>query len=547
MGYAIDTDECIDGVLPFTGIEGRGALALGGLCRFVQLVEDAHDDFRQSRGVGDWAETLQGIVRQLFGEEYQEELIELNGLVGELAESISPFHAGEVEFQVIREWFTQSARESRSSTGFLRGQLTFCSMLPMRSIPFRVVCLIGLCDGVFPRNEVHDTFDLMGSDFRPGDRSPRADDRYQFLEALLAARAHLYLSYIGQSIRTNETIPPSVVLTEFLEVLDHGYGAKNIVVRHPLHPFSRKYFQDDGDGKLFSYDHYCCGTAEILRRGEQPAAVWWQGALTAAIDRILLADLLRFYRNPQKYFIRDCLDIRLDIGEELPDDRELFEVSGLDKYYVEEEMVHSELTGKGKPADILKKMRTGGLWPLGTSGRLAFAAKRSEVAGFVERVRGQQMGGRLANLHENGVMLLRFGPLRGRDLLAGWIHHLVLSRLMPSAKTRIVALDRIVGFGDGADGPGLETLLGHFDRGSRAPSPFFVEPAFIYAGQQAGGRSRIPPVDKARQELTRRLEHGYEPEWQLLLGGGGDETLPVVEFERLCREIMCPIWKAANG
>ncbi len=181
-------------------------------------------------------------------------LVELQAIVAELSETISPFHSGEVGFKVIREWFNQSAKESRSSSGFLRGQLTFCSMLPMRSIPFKVVCLVGLNDGVFPKNDNHDTFDLMGTDFRPGDRSPRADDRYQFLEALLAARSHLYLSYIGQSIRTNEVIPPSVVVTEFLEVLENGYGAKDIVVRHPLHPFSKKYFVMKAKQKLFSYE-----------------------------------------------------------------------------------------------------------------------------------------------------------------------------------------------------------------------------------------------------------------------------------------------------
>ncbi len=100
--------------------------------------------------------------------------------------------------------------------------------------------------------------------FQIGDRSPRADDRYQFMEALLAARTHLYLSYIGQSIRTNEVIPPSVVVTEFLEVLESGYGAKDIVVRHPLHPFSKKYFAEGGERRLFSYNSYSCRTVETL-------------------------------------------------------------------------------------------------------------------------------------------------------------------------------------------------------------------------------------------------------------------------------------------
>jgi exodeoxyribonuclease V gamma subunit len=563
MGYAIDVDEYIDGVLPFADIEGRGALALGGLCRFVELVESAHDDFLQNRPLDDWSKLLHKIVQQLFGEENEQELVELRAFIAELSDSIGPFHAGEVSYKVIREWLTQSAKERRSSTGFLRGQLTFCSMLPMRSIPFQVVCLIGLCDGVFPKNDSHDTFDLMATDFRPGDRSPRGDDRYQFLEALLAARSHLYLSYIGQSIRTNELIPPSVVVTEFLEVLDNGYGVQDIVVRHPLHPFSRKYFRVENDAHLFSYNDHACITAKILQQGPRPAVPWWQGQRTDKRETIAFADLLRFYINPQKYFVRDCLGIRLDTGEELPEDREIFAVSGLGQYYVEEEMVRAALSGK--TTDLLKRMQTAGIWPLGTSGQLAFAEKQVEVTRFIDKVNEPQMGkkcvdipfdltagnyrlfGTLGNLYENGIMLLRFGRLRGRDLLAGWIHHLVLRSLRSSAQTRIVAVDGTIAFDGPAAGPELATLLAYFDAGCRAPSPFFVEPALSYARQAANDRARTLPLEKALQELARRLDNGYEPEWQLLLGGSWEDEPLLIEFERLCQEIMCPIWEVADA
>ena len=409
MGYAIEAEEFVDGVLPFVDIEGRGAYALGGLCRFIEVVEDARQAFSKKRSVAKWSKTLQDIVEKLFGEEYEQELVELRLIVAELAESISLFHSAEVDFGVICEWFKQSSKESRSSTGFLRGQLTFCSMLPMRSIPFKVVCLIGLNDGVFPKNDNHDTFDLMGVDFRPGDRSPRTDDRYQFMEAMLAARSHLYLSYIGQSIRTNESIPPSVVVTEFLEVLETGYGVKDIVVRHPLHPFSRKYFEEGKDERLFSYNSYYCRTAETLQRGAQPPTEWWQGELDREIHKVLFCDLLSFYTNPQKFFVKDCLGIRLDSGRDLPEERELFEVSGLDKYHVEEAMIRSGLTGN--LADLFQKIQTRGQWPLGTSGQLAFKEKQIGVEAFIGKIQGLQMGARRADMKLD---------LAGRQLSSPW-------------------------------------------------------------------------------------------------------------------------------
>ncbi len=565
MGYAIDSDEFVDGVLPFGDIEGRGAYALGGLCQFVELVERAQSDFQQNRPVRDWSELLQQIVQQLFGEEYEQELVELRSLVGELAGPLSLFHSGEVGFTVIREWFNQSAKESRSSTGFLRGQLTFCSMLPMRSIPFKVVCLIGLCDGVFPKTDRYDTFDLMGTNFRRGDRSPRADDRYQFLEALLAARSLFYLSYIGQSIKTNEEIPPSVVVTEFLEVLENGYGVGDIVVRHPLHPFSSRYFKQQIDRKIFSYDNYYCKTAVALQQQEQPATAWWQGQLDDKNDKVVFGDLLRFYRNPQKFFINECLGIRLDAGEDLPDDREMFTVAGLDKYAVEEEMVNLQLAGKA--IDICKKLQSRGQWPLGTSGELVFIEKRRSIEEFIVRVRAQQMGekcsdlpfdlaigdyrlfGTLTNIHEKGVVLVRFGKLRGRDLLAGWLHHLVLTYLQPSAETKIVAEESVVTFRGGdvsQSRPGLESLLDCFTQGCRAPSLLYVEPAFVYARQLANPKARTPPIEKARELFAQFLEKGYEPEWQLLLGVQERDVILGDQFEQLCQEIMCPVWGAAD-
>jgi exodeoxyribonuclease V gamma subunit len=158
----------------------------------------------------------------------------------------------------------------------------------------------------------------------------------------------------------------------------------------------------------------------------------------------------------------------------------------------------------------------------------------------------------LSNLYDNGIMLIRFGKLRGRDLLSGWIHHLVLSRLKPLAKTRIVAMDCIVGFGGSAGSgtlPDLDILLTHFDQGCRAPSQFFVEPAFAYAEQLANTRARTSPLDKALQTLQARLENGYEPEWKLLLGNGGasaQDAIVIPEFERFCQEIMFPVWSAVD-
>ncbi len=335
MGYAIDSEEFVDGVLPFSDIEGGDAEILGGLCQFIDIIDRTRIYFMSDHNLDGWSGVLLDAMEELFGESDHKDFVELQRILSEPTAHYSIFHDGNVNFDVIFEWFKSLIQECRSSSGFLRGRLTFCSMLPMRSVPFRVVCLLGLNDGIFPKNDNRSTFDLMGQEFRPGDRSARDDDRYQFLEAILAARSNLYLSYMGQSIRTNEAVPPSVVLTELLDVLAGGYGVEGVVVAHPLHPFNKGYFDGRKEKSLFSYNNYHCRTAERLQKGIAPSDPWWQGELEGEIEEVNFNDLLNFYRNPQGWFVGNCLGVDLAKEQDLPEERELFDLAGLEKYKVE--------------------------------------------------------------------------------------------------------------------------------------------------------------------------------------------------------------------
>ena len=244
----------------------------------------------------------------------------------------------------------------------------------------------------------------------------------------------------------------------------------------------------------------------------------------------------------------------------------MFAVTGLDKYAVEEEMLRLALAGKKN--DTCRKIQTRGKWPLGISGELSFSEKQQDIDQFIARVQAQEMGEKLAglpldlvidgcrlvgtlnNVYEKGVMLVRYGKLRGRDLLSGWLHHLVLNRLQPLPETRIVAEDTIVCFNGTVCSemqPSLDYLLDCYAKGCRAPSPLYVEPGFAYAKQQASARALVPPIVKARQSYTDSLEKGYELEWQLLAGDQEVEEIIGAEFAQFCGEIMGPIWSAADA
>ncbi len=563
LGYAMYHEKEVVGILPYGDIEGGTAQALGGLCQFMDIIERAETDFTQRNNIEEWAGMLLSYCEELFGKKEERELLELQGILAELDTTYGRFHRGKIGFDVIRAWLTYATEETLSSSGFLSGQLTFCSMLPMRSIPFKVVCLLGLNDGIFPKTDKWATFDLMGEKTRAGDRSRRSDDRYQFLEAMLAARENLYLSYVGQSIMTNEELPPSVVVTELIELLEKGYGVMGKVVVHPLHPFSRRYFQAT-EKHLYSYNKHHCKTAEMLLQEPVEKKGWWSGKLENKPKQIQINDLLQFYSNPHRFFVRNCLNINLTGEEVLPADSEIFTLNPLEEYLISQDIATSLLNDEN-PENLLGQLHHQGRWPLGNIGKIEYAKRIEEISSFTQRIKSLEMGKRIAdvkidltvgscnltgtlgNLYEKGLVLARYASLKGGDILSGWLHYLLLSRLQEDdQQIMVIAKDAEHCFTASHAVPVLEELVLHFLEGCRTPSPLYVEPAFAYVRHMGSKRSKITPLEKAENVLLHCLENGYEPEWALLLSGNEDGNYLAGEFEHICHEIMVPIWGAAN-
>lgn len=570
MGYAIDSEDMVDDVLPFQDIEGGGASSLGALCQFVSMVENARREFQSSHSLVQWSDLLVQHARELFYDESgygdSKDFLELQEILQNLGEEQGVFHQSEVDFSVICTWLEHTARETRSSSGFLRGQLTFCSMLPMRSIPFKVVCLIGLNDGLFPKNDRYATFDLMGSSHKPGDRSRRMDDRYQFLEALIAARDILYLSYIGQSIKNNDEIPPSVVVTELLEVLKDSYKVEGLVVNHPLHPFSRSYF-DGKDPNLFSYDSSYCKVAEAITQRSINEKVWWNGTREVEIDEIELSDFFRFYMHPQRWFVRNCLGIWLSDDVDVIGEQESFQPKGLDSYLIDQELVSELLAGKGEQdlKKVHRKLCICGLWPLGVPGELEFTKKVDELRGFARTIAMADMGerlddisidlevagytlrGRLTNIYENGIMVSRYSKLKGKDVVHGWLHHLLYARATgESVRTRMFANDGHREFAEDCQlFPDLEVLVDYFVAGCSRPSPLYIEPGMAWVKKAV--KNPVAAQEAAVSSLSRILEAGYDRELDLLLRNAVLEDLLGEEFVSVCQNVLQPVWSNAHG
>ena len=570
MGYAVGyEDEFVDDILPYKHIEGSSADALGGLHDFLQLLFQAKVQLKQAKSLKSWGAQLYYYADQLLGKsDLKANLIErqqLNELLLELSGTLAEVHSDPIELQVIIQWLEGMIAERKSANGFLRGQLTFCSMLPMRSIPFKIIALMGINEGEFPKVDRKPTFDLIALNFRKGDRSRRADDRYEFLEVLLSARQQLIITYIGQSQANNEVIAPSVVVTELLDVLRDYYQLSDLITRHPLQPFSKRYF--DGASDLFSFSEADCETAKALSAPKPEPVLWWQGAIQTETeetieDVIELSDFFRFFQHPQRYFMRQCVHLQFKGISAETQEREPFDINELNLYEINQEWIQQLLVNSNVS---VTKLQAQGLWLSAAAGELEFEQHQLEMEEFVERIRATNIGqtlddlaldlkignyrlvGKLGNRYQNGSLHYRYANLKGKDFITAWLMHLLINQLQKQ-KTYLISSDENLLFPhDICDSSYLPQFIEIYKLGQQQPNAFFVEAALAYLKQAGKQRAIKSPLDAAKEYLSTVITYASEHELRQLYGNVADMELVLTDtFEQQCETLLLPAWNAAH-
>ena len=276
LGYALPTcvDAPFDGRLPAGDAEGSDALALGALARCIAQLAALRRRTAAPQPAAAWRALLGELLHDFLapaGEEAQdlaETLAGIERLEGELRRADPALL---LPFDVLRVALAE-ALDDAARGGVPGGAVTFAAMSSLRNLPYAVVCAIGLNDGAFPSPPRPFELDLMARDPRPGDRQRRIDERNLFLDLLLAARRHFYLSYSGRSVRDNAPLPPSVLVSELLDTLlpaiaveprqAAGAARDRLVVLHPLQGFSEIGFRVDSDARLRSYDSETAGALQ---------------------------------------------------------------------------------------------------------------------------------------------------------------------------------------------------------------------------------------------------------------------------------------------
>ena len=446
--------------IPLPEAEGSASV-IGCLADFMAALAELHEHCASEteRACDDWRDVLADALARFFtsDEHAPYGVILLRQTLDRFSRYTAHADCGQlkVPFAVVRAWLNEQLSGSSGSERFVIGNVTFSRFLPMRNVPARVVCLLGMNDGAFPRNTPRLSFDLMDrrTGSRLGDRQTRDEDRYAFLEALFAARERFVITYTGQSQKDNKPLPPSVLVSELLDAADSAFAfppssavAQTLTVQHPLHPFSPEYFKrEKPDPRLISFSEtYHNVAARLDTEPTRPAPP--QGDANAAAPNVIqLDDLVAFFRSPCKFYYTRKLNVTLEQrSDELPDDEERLDPNKLDEYTIKGDLLAAlEKDGAPDTADHLReRWEIEGRLPT-SSGHL-IAEAEDEIRVLLKNKATLNLGaprdkhlidivldndirlqGSLSTLHTNDALLfMRPASEKAKDTVIAWFHHL---------------------------------------------------------------------------------------------------------------------------
>ena len=572
LGHATGSEDAVGGIAPLPVLEGDALAALDRLLRLLRVLARAAATLAAPLPPAAWRERLLALLAALVPRAPDaataRTLDRLRSAIDAFARDAGRAgFEGEVPPEAVRAHFAQVLGEADTRAPLLTGAVSVGRMVPMRLLPFRVVCVLGFDDGAFPRRDPAGGLNRLAAELgttrrRAGDRSTREDDRFLLLQLLTSAQDVFYVSYRGIDARDGSARAPSVLVADLLEAVaaQHAPQAatpERVVVRHPLQPFAGPAFGGDGEPRRFSYRAAWWPAASQAHGPRTAVPAWFDGtplpprAEPAAPPADLPLDALRrFLEAPADAFLRQRLAVRMDRIDTPAGDLDPLHAPspGRDLQQLQRAVFDAALAGR-TDAQVHADLRARGLLPSGALGRRTLAGVRDQVQPYADAlaawrgaqaartlaveasIDGVRLHARLRDAHVHGVARLRFGAPHGPSAIRDG-----LDWLLASASDDPAARVPLVQFHDrGEDGVGpferppldqgaararLAMLLALRERGLREPLAFapyagwalFEAGDDLEAGMQAaarvwhgdGGRWREGEGDALRLALRGR-------------------------------------------
>ncbi|GAA1856279.1 exodeoxyribonuclease V subunit gamma [Pseudonocardia ailaonensis] len=454
--------------LPLDDVDSSDVDLVGALAEVLERLRTVLDALRGPQPLTAWVgallDGLSALASTTLTDAWQE--AQARAELAEVVRSAGP-QAGTVDLSLsdVRGLLSDRLRGRPSRANFRTGTLTVATLVPMRSVPHRVVCLLGVDDGVFPRTGAPDGDDVLARDPHLGERDLRSEDRQLLLDAVTSATEHLVVVHSGMNERTGAPRPPAVPIGELLDAVDAVAGAgagERVTTRHPLQPFDPRNFRATGSQPApFSFDRTALAGAQALQHEPRPVPPFLTEPLAPAPepDGVELDDLVRFLEHPMKAFLRQRVGMVPRSEDEEPADALPVQLTGLDEWSVGDRMLRDRLAGADAGHGVQAEWRRGEL-PPGALGGAVLEKVGTAVEPLVEASADLRVGdpvsrdvaaglpggarvvGTVAGIHGNTLVTVEYSRLGPKHRLRAWARLLALTVTRPDTQWRAVTLGR---------------------------------------------------------------------------------------------------------
>ena len=590
LGVAMSEDEqrLVGGVLPLDDVDSGDIDLAGRFAEFVGRLGESVRALTDPRPVVAWAAAIDTAADLLIDTRAADawQRTQLDRLLSEVQDEAGTSGLQPLRLAEMRDLIADRLRGQPTRAEFRSGDLTMCTLVPMRSVPHRVVCIVGLDDGAFPRGGAPDGDDLLLRAHHVGDHDRRAEDRQLLLDAVLAAGDALVITYAGRDERNNEVLPPAVPVNELLDVIDatvhtaDGTLAREAVTQHhPLQPSDRHCFVPGALGTVgaWGFDPQLLAGARAAAGDRQTPRPFLEQPLAPLSETTIdLADLVSVVNHPVRAFLRQRLGLNLRTDDERPANGMIIELDGLASWAIGERLLTAMVSGSD-PDAVCNAEVARGLLPPGELGRRALVDARASAEAIIVAARavadgtrssleidvaladGRHIVGTVPDLVGSTIRRTTYSRLGPRPRLQAWVHLLAATASHPELSLKSVTIGRnIRGRGvanfalrelDHAAAVALLTdLVALRDEALREPLPLYCETSHAYV---CAGIDGDDPSTKADEKWTTDFNYPKEDqdaEHLLVLGGqqSFDDIAADPRFATLAHRLWDPIFVASR-
>nr|WP_294696887.1 exodeoxyribonuclease V subunit gamma [uncultured Friedmanniella sp.] len=574
LGVAMDESghHHLGTALPLDDVDSADVDLVGRLAELVDRLRELTDRASRPQPLSAWTLLFREVLELLTAVPRADgwQVAHAHGELSRLLDAAAEDAELELSAAEVTALLAETFRGRPGRSNFRTGTLTMCTMHPMRSVPHRVVCLLGIDDGVFPRRARPDGDDLTGIAPRVGDADVRSEDRQLMLDALMAAEDTLVVVHGAMDPRTGADVPAAVPVKELQDALDRTARTDDgrsvsaaVTLHHRLQPFDPANFvpgalrrprqqtvestpppvADPASAAPFSFDAAglrAARTALQVRR--PPPPVFATAGLPPLPDEpVALAELGRFFKHPVRDLLRRRAGVSLRADEEALESQIPVDLDGLGRWQIGDRLLQQHLQGVGLPQLQAAEWRRGQLPPRSFGSQLlgqvseqvaavgaAAAPFRTAPARRYEidvAVGATTLVGTVGGVHGDDLVVAGYSQLDGRAKLQSWLSLLALTVAHPGRPWRAVTvgargISRLGPVKPAFAGTVLADLLQLYRAGLCAPIPFAARTAASYARIRYSGAEIAPSLQLLRNDWSRDCDEVHLRVLGPQVGGG---------------------------